>query len=269
MNNIVKIVFALVGVLVIGFGLVFSGFVLGRSGWFPQTGQTNVYGIPGYGMMGPRRNFSSGTCGYGIAGRASMMGGSAFGTRESADPLTISEAEGAVLDYIDGLQNDDLTIGEIMIFDNHAYAEIVETSTGIGAMEVLVDPVTLDVFPEYGPNMMWNQAYGMMGGSGDFGPGGMMSGYGNIGMSEGNLSAADAKNMTVSSDEAVELAQQFLDRNVPGAQADEHTDPFYGYYTIHVLRDGEVIDMLSVNGYSGDVFLHTWHGSFIEMSKEH
>jgi len=25
---------------------------------------------------------------------------------------------------------------------------------------------------------------------------------------------------------------------------------------------------LSVNGYSGQVFLHTWHGDFIEMTEE-
>ncbi len=41
---------------------------------------------------------------------------------------------------------------------------------------------------------------------------------------------------------------------------------FYGYYTIDVERDGKIIGMLSVNGYTKQVFLHTWHGDFIEMS---
>jgi hypothetical protein len=27
--------------------------------------------------------------------------------------------------------------------------------------------------------------------------------------------------------------------------------------------------MLSVNGYSGQVFLHTWHGDLVEMSEGH
>ena len=61
-------------------------------------------------------------------------------------------------------------------------------------------------------------------------------------------------------------AQKFLDQYHPGTLADEHTDPFYGYYTICVLRDGEVMGMLSVNGYSSQVFFHNWHGEFIQMS---
>ena len=56
-----------------------------------------------------------------------------------------------------------------MIFDNNAYARITEKSTGIGAMELLVDPASLVVFPEYGPNMMWNLKYGMMSGAGMMG----------------------------------------------------------------------------------------------------
>ena len=32
-------------------------------------------------------------------------------------------------------------------------------------------------------------------------------------------------------------------------------------------KDGKVAGMLSVNGYSGQVFLHTWHGAFVEESE--
>ena len=45
----------------------------------------------------------------------------------------------------------------------------------------------------------------------------------------------------------------------------EEVSPFYGYYTIDVERDGKIIGMLSVNGYTKQVFLHTWHGNFIDM----
>src|SRR4030042_381249 len=47
-----------------------------------------------------------------------------------------------------------------------------------GAFEVLVDPTTKAVFLEYGPAMMWNTDYGMMGGRGFgmMGSGGMMGG---------------------------------------------------------------------------------------------
>jgi hypothetical protein len=29
------------------------------------------------------------------------------------------------------------------------------------------------------------------------------------------------------------------------------------------LKDGKVAGMLSVNGYTGQVWYHTWHGNFI------
>jgi hypothetical protein len=70
--------------------------------------------------------------------------------------------------------------------------------------------------------------------------------------------------MTVTPQEAIQAAQAFLDANLAGATA--ATDPvqFYGYYTLDFERDGAVVGMLSVNGFSGQVFLHTWHGTFIQ-----
>lgn len=44
----------------------------------------------------------------------------------------------------------------------------------------------------------------------------------------------------------------------------EHPAQFYGYYTLDFEKDGETIGILSVNGFNGQVFLHTWHGLFIE-----
>ncbi len=44
-------------------------------------------------------------------------------------------------------------------------------------------------------------------------------------------------------------------------------DRFYGYYTLHTLRDGEIEGMLSVNGYTGEVWYHAWHGPFIQIQE--
>ncbi len=195
-----------------------------------------------------------GGSGYG----SGMMGGSAYGggmmgdneawaprgSRANAEPLTLEAVEERLEAYLD--DREDLAIAEIMIFDNHAYAEIIEVDTGIGAMELLVDPLTLAVFPEHGPNMMWNTKYGMHGGG--------MMGMG-----------AETGDMTVSVEEAVALAQAYLDRYSPELNADDHAAEFYGYYTLHTVQDGEVVGMLSVNGYSGDVFPHTWHGKLLDM----
>ncbi|HEY4721615.1 MAG TPA: hypothetical protein VII92_07190, partial [Anaerolineae bacterium] len=156
--------------------------------------------------------------------------------------------------------NPNLVISEIMIFDNNAYARITEKATSIGAFELLVDPATLSVFPEYGPNMMWNLKYGMMGGLGSRG---IMGG----GMMGGATTAQPTDKMPVSADEAAQTAQRYLDTYLPGAKASAQPDPFYGYYTIEFLRDGKTAGMLSVNGYTQQVFLHTWHGNFIEISE--
>jgi heat shock protein HslJ len=104
-------------------------------------------------------------------------------------------------------------------------------------------------------NMMGGNGYGMMGN------GGMMGGWNNT--TPSNVNA----DMTVTPEQAITYAQQYLDTNISGATA--ATDPiqFYGYYTLDFEKDGKIIGMLSVNGYSGQVFLHTWHGTFIEEAE--
>jgi len=57
----------------------------------------------------------------------------------------------------------DLAIGEIMEFEQNFYVIYYEKSTGIGAFEMLIDKRTGRIFPEYGPNMMWNTKYGHLG----------------------------------------------------------------------------------------------------------
>jgi len=114
----------------------------------------------GYGMMGNRHDMM----GSGMM-NGGMIGG--FGGLVNVDPLTLEQAETAVSDYLAAINDDNLVLGEIMIFDNHAYAQVLNAETGLGAFEVLVDPVTGSVFPEPGPNMMWNTEYGMMNGECD------------------------------------------------------------------------------------------------------
>jgi hypothetical protein len=121
-------------------------------------------------------------------------------------------------------------------------------------MELLVNKDTGAVGPEQGPNMMWNAKYGMMGRGGMMGWRGMM---GRSGTGE----------MTLSATEAEGVAQRWLDANLPGRAAGE-ADPFYGYYTLHFLKDGQIDGMLSVHGSTGDVWYHSWHGSFVQMIEE-
>lgn len=228
----------------------------------PDSGPED-YGYPygmGPGMMGGRYGHNPG-----------MMGGFYSGELSDSEPLSLEQVDASVEDFLADLGDKNLILGEVMIFENHAYAQILEENTGIGAMEVLVDPITLAVYPEHGPNLMWNLKYGMMNAWGGRGPGmmagGMMGGYGF--RNEWKDPAPEVStDMPVNQEQAVEIAQRYLDEYQPGLEADEHADQFYGYYTLHFLEGDTVVGMLSVNGYTQEAFPHTWHGNFIAMSGE-
>jgi len=166
--------------------------------------------------------------------------------------VDLQDAQSAVQAYVKSLGYDDLEIAELMEFEYNFYAIVREHDTGIGAMELLVDKSTAVVGPEMGPNMMWNARYGM------HRRGGTMGGQ-----------ASETNSLTEG--EALESAQRWLDTYRPGVTTEEHADPFYGYYTIHTMIDGEIEGMLSVHGSTGQVWYHSWHGDFVQMieNEEH
>jgi hypothetical protein len=92
--------------------------------------------------------------------------------------IPIARAQTISKNYLDSIGTTDLEIAEIMEFEHNYYVVYIEESTGIGAMEMLIDKTTGRIFPEYGPNMMWNLKYGH--GGMMTSPGGMMRGFGGI-----------------------------------------------------------------------------------------
>ncbi|MBB5156005.1 hypothetical protein [Saccharopolyspora phatthalungensis] len=138
-------------------------------------------------------------------------------------------------------QQRDLHAGEIMQFSNGYYAELLD-SRGRGATEVLIDPASVSVFLEPGPAMMWNTAHGTMPAPAQTGP------------------------STVTTEQAQQIADQWLSQNHTRLHA---TDPtaFPGYYTLHTVRDNQIVGMMSVNARTGAVWYHTWHGQFIAMQE--
>ena len=210
------------------------------------------YGPGGDGMMGP--DASGGDW-------DDMPCGDAYTAPGEGEFTSLEDVETAVHDYVERLGYTGLEVTEIMEFERNYYAIVAEGDTGIGALEVLVDKSSGAVGQEPGPNMMWNAKYGMH-------RGGMMGmrrpelgeGMGSYGYATGE--------MTVSSAEAEEIAQQWLDDSFPGRTAGE-PDAFYGYYTLHFLKDGEIEGMLSVHGSTGDVWYHSWHGDFVTMIEGH
>lgn len=162
----------------------------------------------------------------------------------SSGNLSIEEAHEAVEAYLDSRNYGDLEVSEVMEFEHNFYAMVQEPSMRIGAMELLVDKNTGAVGPEMGPNMMWNTQYGMH-------DGGMMD--------------RSREANTISPDEAVRIASRWLETSRPGVVVEDHADPFYGYYTLHTMKDGRIEGMLSVHGRTGQVWYHTWHGEFVQM----
>lgn len=181
-----------------------------------------------------------------------MMGPGGGSYRPDAKQLTVNDAAEAVERYLNAYYKQDLVLAEVMEFAQNFYAEAEEADTGIHAMELLIDKYTGRVYPEMGPNLMWNTKYGQMAG--------MMGNY------YGRSSPAAV--MPVTQEQARELAQQFLDVNIPGITVG-HADTFYGYYTLHTLKEAQIEGMLSVNGYTGAVWYHSWHGPFIGMEEFH
>ncbi len=227
----------LLGGIVVG-GLVLTGGTVRGALAHPSgsSGTSNDFGYAGRGMM---RSFGS----------TGMMG-SWQQSPANSRALTINQAQHRVQLYIEQYGDPHLVIDEIMEFQRNFYAIVKDTSTGHGAFEVLVNKRSGLVFPEYGPAMMWNTQYGMM--RGGMMRGGMM-GYRNPGGP-----------MTVSPSQAAGIARQWLSRNRQGTAA-EAPDQFPGYYTVHFRKNGTIAGMLSVNGHSGQVWYHTWHGAFIRM----
>ncbi|HEX5997606.1 MAG TPA: hypothetical protein VFY84_20910 [Jiangellales bacterium] len=174
----------------------------------------------------------------GMRSGAGMMGGSYGLAGDGQRVESLDEARQRAAAFADRLG---LRVGETMQFANGYYAELT-TTAGRGATEVLIDPANGGVSIEYGPAMMWNARNGMHAG-------------------------ATTGTARVSATEATTIVQRWLDQQGTGLAAGE-ADEFPGYYTLHTLRDGKPVGMMSVNAYTGAVWDHTWHGTFVTMSEE-
>src|SRR5450759_3206566 len=182
--------------------------------------------------------------GWSIGAPGGMMG-RAFsgGSGDIGMDRAVSIAQDTAASYSGG----SLAADEVIEFSENYYASIRETGTGIGAFEILIDRATGSVIREPGPDMMWNAKYSAM-------RGGMM----------GTFGAAGSGPMAVTTQQAQDIAQRWLDGNRAGASA-KAPDSFYGFYTVDFERAGQLVGMLSVNGYTGQVWYHNWHGSFIQL----
>lgn len=184
--------------------------------------------------------------GGGCFGRQGYSGYNQAPTTYTGTTISIDNAKTIAQNYVASINNPDLTVKQIEEYTNNFYVQVNEVSTGNGAFELLINKYTGSIYPEMGPNMMWNTKYGMM-----------RSGI------LGGVFGAPTTTMTVTVTQAQTDAQQFLTTYLPGTTTGDVT-AFYGYYTIEVVNATTPYGMLSVNGYTGQVWFHNWHGAFIQ-----
>ena len=181
------------------------------------------------------------------------------GVYAQSQTITMDTAVQQFKNYLASVGNPDLALHEVEEYQNNFYATYYEKSTGIFAFAMLIwkpgstwtggmmgnGIMSGALTPEPGPNMMWNTKYGVMGGI------------------MGIYRQTSTSNMTVTSEQAKAIAQQYLDSSFSGTSAGD-VDTFYGYYNVDVLSNGNTFGMLSVNGYNGQVWYHSWHGTYIQ-----
>jgi len=202
-----------------------------------------------FSLSSPVGTFGTDTgCTFGLGNMMGMMRGFNSGNQYiDLKNISFDQVKSSGEKYLNDIGLQDVKIKEIMEFSNNFYIETVEEDTGFGAVELLFDKTSGTIFPEYGPNMMWNQKYGI---------------HSIMGNNQFDI------NMKIDKEKAIEIASSYLTKISPNEFAEDEVEKFYGYYTIDTVnKDGAVVGMLSVNGFTGQVWYHNWHGTFIEMKE--
>lgn len=243
--------------LVLGFSafvLKSNSFAMTIRNWNGPVDSDYNYGHPMMEQYNRGRVNNNRNGGYG--GCNSRNGNAQYDDYDTDKVLSLDTLQENVKEYVSYYGNN-LEIEDIFVYSNSEYYfSIVEKETGKGAMELLVDPITGYVFPEYGPNMMWNTKYGMH-----------SKGYGMMGR---------YNNSTIKSEEVIDKKQALerandymLTYSDANYNVEDGGHEFYGYYTFHVTETNKTVGMLSVNYYTGEIWYHNWHGNLNEVISAH
>jgi len=155
-------------------------------------------------------------------------------------------------------------VSEEQAYVNNDYIA-VENSTGDDAFELLASPGAGWLMLEP-PSLMWNTRYGMVeswnsnwSGTGEMPR--LMGGARAEGDWEDWYGEGGAK--VASGEEAVAVANAWLEQNRPGETVSGEARLFPGYYSLDTAVDGTKAAMISVNTSTGEVWYHGWHGGFL------
>lgn len=190
-------------------------------------------GVSGSVLNGPMGGVSNGSKGKNLDGR---MGAS----RTRMSTVGMGKARESVMEALAARSDNNLMLDQMIQFPDGFYALIREKNTGMGAMELIVDPATGAVASGFGPTMMWNQKYGP-------------------GLSGGSAPTA----MRVGSADARAIVLRYLASQGNRKSYDLSVDEFPGYYTIDLSKDGKIAGMASVNASTGEIYFRDWESSSV------
>jgi len=145
-------------------------------------------------------------------------------------------------------------IDVILTFTNSDYYySIKDSESGKGVLELQINPLTGVIYPEFGPNMMWNTNFNIS----DMNSRNGMN----------NLTFRDdfKNNDIISLEESIILARKYFENLDMIYDVDQEGLEFSGYYTLYVKDNNKTIGLLSVNYYTGDIWYHAWHGDVKEL----
>ncbi len=166
------------------------------------------------------------------------------------------DATAIAAQYLSFLGNSELAPDRVEEWEFNFLVIIKEAASQYKAFELLIDKWTGSVSPGMGPGMAWNQKYGGMMNSI------MENGTGHMTRRERRMTQPA---VTVDANAAAEAARQFLAQRFTRQLAlSGSAETFYGYYCFDVNDEkGVKYGRLSVNGVTGQVWYHTWHGNFV------
>ena len=186
--------------------------------------------------------------GYIIAGLGELYRGQLLEQR-----MTIDQVEELVNDYLHNLNDPNLQAEEIIEFANDFYVRFSEKDTDINAFAALVNPYTGMMYAGHHADKYWNTKYKgesyrtSRGGGSEF-----------IDWPSGP--------MTITQEEAQSYVQSVIHKYIVDGEVGS-AQTFYGYYTIPLLQQGNVVGLVNINGYTGSACYEACHVSFIERKE--
>lgn len=163
--------------------------------------------------------------------------------------LTMDQVEERVKDYLRDLDDSNIQVEEIIEFANRFYVRFSEKDSGINAFAALVNPYTGRMYAWHHADKYWNTKY-------------KGESY-RLSRDGGEPTDWPSGPMTITEEQAWSSAQRAILEYIPDGEVGS-VEPFYGYYTIPILQQGNVVGLVNINGYTGAVCYESCHGSVLD-----